>query len=1159
MVENQPYNPGIIDVTDSTETSNLETWNKEINDLRKLIEGKDLAEINAKLDESFLVNLEKWLHPDTAKNLKIAIEHVEWYNQEGTQLNKLYNYVISVCDAFDTQDNKDNDHETIRTKFDIGEFLDDGLKKNYERMSSELEYINIIIKDDKISWILSAIKGIIHWNTLSWGTIVKMAEFLWINTRESDDKYNVQNRLNRLWKKVFSVDNSKWLYRWLINTYNEMSNNDKIKEFKEKPFETVSLIDMSKLLKIEWSWELIQEDNEQIIKFCTTNWFDVKQFVTEFNETNQKRIDSNKEWLKQFNLMSVFTEDELSKFSVTNVSEEGSSLTQVQLKYWDVQLLADGSNLISALWLENKVKDQLKKVKLQTNFINEAEFTNLINSDPTISKERFDKILAEIEQRQQTTPSEVSIDTPETQSEELRELDPEEIKNLRDWLNKKTVADFFNNVIKIENITEEQKSLLLLTQKWLTTEEWRINDVVKELQIQLWFTWSAIDWQFGKNTFKRLKKKFLTQIENPVWNTPTENPGWNNSTGNPENPTPSGGLQDIPDVIIDSVDKVFSDINKQEIVDFFKVVKMKQNLTNQQKTLIQLAHIGLTTPREENPDNAAYQAVSQLQSQLKTKVDWKFGRNTFNKLKQKFWMYVPNQENPVNRQQRPNAWPRESMEGTFNFNADNYKYYVEYHNANNQDICATYAYWVASDILASKWCCFPTTAVSSWNIKGQRDIQDKFKINTLSDNNPKQQITSAPAWTFLTLKYDRTSHQDKGVSHVMVSLGNGVYTDLFGSKIRKIDFKSAVSFSWKKISIGGSSYTLSEDSRLISPKLWSFIEWSKETINKQNVTPEQFANEIRESTWADINYIKSLIAKDNNLSLADFNTKKSNLSVKIIQKEIRDLGVDNAEWSNNVAKNFLNWIKEKKNDIMWHYHNLTNREYDEIARRAMWILYQESDSGRSAKYRWYEAAHGVADRYRVAWVGRAVYWAIRWKEFSRWYTRIKFNDNFNASDKTFLKTLGINSERDLTDGKKCGIATMVALINKYNQYVKPMKTDPFWTNDAIITKITFNDNTSEEIAKKKAVPMNGTRRVRTSAEIDSLVSKWANKHGWIKEQTNTRRPGIKQEKTFFDYLYYSRNKPSEIVYWTASLSDNSVNNDYIAQCNQYMDSYTQMT
>ena len=121
-----------------------------------------------------------------------------------------------------------------------------------------------------------------------------------------------------------------------------------------------------------------------------------------------------------------------------------------------------------------------------------------------------------------------------------------------------------------------------------------------------------------------------------------------------------------------------------------------------------------------------------------------------------------------------------------------------------------------------------------------------------------------------------------------------------------------------------------------------------------------------------------------------------------------------------------------------------------------------------------------------------------------------------------------------------------------------MKTDPFWTNDAIITKITFNDNTSEEIAKKKAVPMNGTRRVRTSAEIDSLVSKWANKHGWIKEQTNTRRPGIKQEKTFFDYLYYSRNKPSEIVYWTASLSDKSGDSQYVAQCNKYMDNYTQM-
>ena len=1151
-------------MVEQAKVETFDQWNQDNQgNILGNIDLKQIKDMQEKIDANFLENLKNLLDKDSANELKSAIEDIEWYDVEWSNLNIVYNFIVSICNTFNSE--WEQMQKEIKNNFKIKSFLVDAEIKTYDKAIQSIEYLNIIVKDKNIDSRISEIKEFIHWDELLWSTLVKIAEDLGIETK-SANKYNEkQSELDNLWKKVFNVSSEKWLYRnYLAKIYNEILESDKIKNFKESPFDSVSLSDMCNLMRMEWNWEPIQEDNEQVIKFCQANWFDVKQFVKEFNDRNQERINNNIKELKDLNVISTFSEDELNKFSIINITEANSQLTQVQLKYWDIQLLGDGSNLISTLWLENKVKDHLKKDKRQTDFINETELINLINSDLSIPKDRFNDIFIEIEKRQQKPSPESPVDNQETQTEELRELDAEEIKNLRGWLDKKTVADFFNNAIKIKNITKEQKSLLLLTQKWLTTEEWRINDFVKELQTQLWFTWSAIDWKFGKNTFNELKQKFWVQTENPWWNAATETPDnstqpWNNPAQSVETPTKSENSENIPDITINSINTVFSKINKQEIVNFFKEVKKKQNLNTQQKTLLQLAHTWLTTPREDNPDNIAYQAVAQLQSQLKITVDWRFGRNTFNKLKQEFWMYTPNKEKP----QKQNTWPRENIDSKFNFNENNYKYYVEYHNAYDKDICATYAYWVVSDILASKWCCFPTTAVSSWNINGQRDIQDKFDINTLRDSNSKQQIINAPAWTFLTLKYDRTSHQDKGVSHVMVSLGNGVYTDLFWSKIRKIDFKSAVSFSWKKISFGGSSYTLSGESRLMSPKLWSFIEWSKETINKENVTPEQFAKEIRESTWADINYIKSLIAKDNNLSLSDFNTKKSKLSVKIIKKEVKDMGVENAEWSNDIAKGFLNWIKEKKKDIMSHFHNLTNHEYDEIARRAMWILYQESNSGKitskwGLKYRAEEIGHSIADNNPAIWAARDAYWAIRWKSFSRWYTRIKYNDNFSANDKAFLKTLWVRSESNLVNAKKCGIATMVALINKYNQYVKPMKRDPFWINDAIITKIKFKDDKIAEIAKKKAVPMNGQRRVRTQAEIDDLIWKRANKHGWIKEQTDTRRPWIKKEQTFFDYLYYSRNKPSEIVYWTASLSDKGGDSQYVAQCNQYMDNYTQM-
>ena len=480
----------------------------------------------------------------------------------------------------------------------------------------------------------------------------------------------------------------------------------------------------------------------------------------------------------------------------------------------------------------------------------------------------------------------------------------------------------------------------------------------------------------------------------------------------------------------------------------------------------------------------------------------------------------------------------------FEFDANNYRYYEQYSAKTGNSICSAYAYWVVSDILAKKWHCFTAPEVSAWEISSSSNIKWKFNIDKIDSNNPQQQIVNAPAWTFFTVKFDRTDHQNRWVSHVMVSLWNGVYTDLFGPKIRKIDFKSETKFSWNKFTYGRGSYTITEDSRLMSPNIWSFPEWAEQTLKWENVTPDEFAKQIHESTWANTNYIKSLIASQNNIPADKFWDKIDNLSVKIVTKQITDLDLDNNAWSNDVADEFLDSLKHYKREIMEHYPNLTNHEYDEIAKRAMWILYQESNAWDHWKYHAKESSLGALIIPILKW----------WDERSRWYTQIKFNQVFTQSDIDYLKSFDINDGNDLTDAWKCWIATMVWLIRKYYDYVVPMKTDSFRKNSTTITRVKYADGHIEDFARSKAVPIRWEKRnrVRTDEEFEAAKNALCDKHGTIQEIWEFRRPWITNPDKFFDFVYYAWNQPSQIVYWTAT----PIDNQYIVQSNWFINDNT---
>lgn len=512
------------------------------------------------------------------------------------------------------------------------------------------------------------------------------------------------------------------------------------------------------------------------------------------------------------------------------------------------------------------------------------------------------------------------------------------------------------------------------------------------------------------------------------------------------------------------------------------------------------------------------------------------------------WEWVTlKQDTIIESQAKQNNWNWMSNEehasleavraSSFKFNASNYLYYKQYHDLRHQDICAAYAYWVVSDILSKSWCCFNATEVNTWDMLNSSHITWKVNINQINNTNPKQQIIDAPAGTFLTVKYKKTSHQDKWVSHVMVSLWNGIYTDLFWSNIRQFDIKSEATFTWNTFRLRGGEFTITNESRLFTPNMWNLPTWSKQTIQWRDISPEDFAKQVHDTTWANMNYIRSLIAKQNNITAEEWrnlNKKYENLSVNIISKEITDLEIENKENSNNIAKDFLTSLKDNKREIMNRYPNLTNHEYDEIAKRAMWILYQESNAWDSLKYHWKETVHNLT-------------FSCLPGSRSRWYTQIKFDQTFNSDDKQFLKNFGINNGRDLTNAKKCWIATMIWLIGNYNSTIIPMKSDPFWRNDAKIINLTFKDDKKADIAIWKPIRINGVKRPRTMTEIEEKITELENKHWWLKERKEITRLWIRDNDTFFDFLYYTRNRPSEITYWTATPKQNN----YIAQANNY--------
>ena len=400
-----------------------------------------------------------------------------------------------------------------------------------------------------------------------------------------------------------------------------------------------------------------------------------------------------------------------------------------------------------------------------------------------------------------------------------------------------------------------------------------------------------------------------------------------------------------------------------------------------------------------------------------------------------------------------------------------YTYLQQLAEAQNINICSTYAYCKATELLDKQGFFFNATPVNANQIKDSSHLNKTFtneNFLNLNDEGSKQKILNAPIGSLLTMKYSKTQHTDRWVSHVMVSLGNGKFSDLFGKTIRQIDFNN-IHFKNKSFNYAWEEFTLTEDATIRSPKHENFDKSQKRSLYKENITPYQWINELEKKYNIWKNYLGVLISSQNNLKYSDFNTSQPKLTLTLPIKKIDWLNFNLTANANEVAKNFVKAIETNKGWIMSYFPGITSKEYNAIAEVAVGILYQETNAGESKTYQakefnifWENIGQNVVDmgknikniKNKAINIGKNI---INWEpittntatkpkwENSRGYTQIKWNQYYNDNnDSTFKKIAnkyGISADNITHDPTKCGIATMTLLLKNYKELIRNMNNE----------------------------------------------------------------------------------------------------------------------
>lgn len=477
----------------NSEAQQQETGNREIDALNTMLRSGESAEnINNSLNANFLENLKNGLHPDTAKQLRDAIKWINWYDAPNSNLKQLYDYVVSICDAFDTTGKENDEHEDITDSLTMNDVLDQRFKQLYLDRINFVECISAVAQDGSVSDnFLSAIKGVLNWEKISWGFLVKIAEFLGIDTKR-DNRYG-SRRIKNLWEKVFSMTDEKWLFAKLWKMYEHMDTNTNVVNFRNNSFEGRSLNDICNLLKINWNWDDINKTDPKVTLFCRSLKLNSETFAQQFSAKNLERKNTNTEALNNLSILSLLDQNK----AITKTETEWT------YKYGDVEFTQ--ANFLTQLGITpDTIKTNLEGAWAVFAW---SELENAISSK---QNERFNKIKAE-----------ANDITPKFEITSLKE-DQINIHPFND-IEKKDIVDMISNATsKVDTYGDPNqqqeyagrinKVVSAMKDGWNNPINWSqsiktLQNEINGMKDELWLKKSLDpDWKLWRNTFFAIKE-----------------------------------------------------------------------------------------------------------------------------------------------------------------------------------------------------------------------------------------------------------------------------------------------------------------------------------------------------------------------------------------------------------------------------------------------------------------------------------------------------------------------------------------------------------------------------------------------------------------------------------------------------------------------------
>ena len=451
---------------------------------------------------------------------------------------------------------------------------------------------------------------------------------------------------------------------------------------------------------------------------------------------------------------------------------------------------------------------------------------------------------------------------------------------------------------------------------------------------------------------------------------------------------------------------------------------------------------------------------------------------------------------------------------------------------NGPHLCTAYALAASTELLRQQNKVLPIKEEpSARSLESSNEIKKFFTINKPQTSEEiKNTLLNAPAWTIVTLRFSNTPEPvNQWVSHAMVSLGGGKYTDFIGDQQRTIDLNNCNLIAnniWGfqfTDNLGKKFYYVTKQwttkSAIMIPKntigswnqttfdftnLWDVFSHNYKVQLNKKVYQENFANTREEK----INQAKNFAQKtglDYNVIFNNFmesqNDGKCNIVLRpnvhlfaaLIQKHTgqqfnfiraklyekcwldrtkgqtavqgkyitlpcnkkletkqttpvqpREQNEDlsykwmsrtlksnpsnykswscNIEFTNDLKKNMTtayNALKNGKQTIMKQFPKLTTKEYDEIAKKCLWILYKETKIGLDMET--------STLLHNTTWISE-----LRWNSAVGNQT---YQTRTNIVNK--LKAVWVQSIEDFNDIATWTKGTMVVLIQRYYDLIKP--------------------------------------------------------------------------------------------------------------------------